>query len=700
MKRTLYFFILFSIAISGCKKFLDTKPTGQLLPINSYASDAQITAAMAGIYQDLKYNLSYHQYYSVFWTAPNDDTYPANSATTYANFNNDPNDGSTGTPVEGIWRSCWRSINYSNSLLDNIDASNANGGTLTADAVRRAKGEATFMRGFYYFMLAQWYGDVPLQLHATSDPTEGQIARTPVKQIYDQIITDMTLADSMMYDVTFASRGYTDRITREGIQGMLARVCLYAAGAPANDTRRYADALAWAKKVVSGGRNALLSSYTQVFVDEAQNRYNTENMFEAPYFIVPTGQVSSSGGVGYYNGVPQGSVDSGAARGDLRVHPRLFFKYEPGDYRRNWNIANYSYANTFSTASVLVNGNATNAAIGFSPVANAQKLPVANDRFWTRYPAKWRREYETPSLRYTTNNGTNFPILRYSDVLLMLAEAEFKVNGATPLAFDALNQVRRRSMSTTPIVDSISTLVDGVGTGTGYNSAPDSISFTNGGGSGFTFNVVYSPTAKTVQVLLVDQGRGFTTAPTITIGRQWRAGTALAVGAQVAAPNGRLYTVTTAGTTTATAPTHTTGSSTAASTGPVFLYAGYASKPTVYISPAPVVDYNASVLTSKATTFMEVLMDERSRELCFEALRLPDLKRWGILVPTIKSLDLDVMGTNPKYPGIYSWEFEMGATSTPIPSSYINSISSKDMFFPIPQRDLFLNLLLTQNPGY
>lgn len=701
MKRFLYILLFFSFAISGCKKYLDTVPTGQLTPINSYKSDAQITAAMAGIHQALKYHLSYSQYYPVYHTAPTDDTYFANNATSYANFDYSATDATPGNPSETIWRYSYVSINYCNSLLDNIDASNAENGTLTADAVRRAKGEALFMRSFYYFLLAQWYGDIPLQLHATTDPTQGHIARTPVKKVYDQIIADMTAADTMLHDVTFATRGYTERATREAVQGMLARICLFAAGAPVNDTKRYEDALFWAKKVVQSGRNALLPSYRQVFIDAIQNRYNNESMFEAGFIQNAQGDVSSGGGIGYWNGVPQGFADSGSARGDLRVHPRLYFKYEPGDYRRDWNISNYSHANNFSTALVNVSGSATNAILGFPVIANAQKLPIANDRFWSRYPAKWRRsEYESMTSRFSTSTSTNFPILRYSDVLLMLAEAEFKVNGATPLAFDALNQVRRRSISSTPIVDSISTVDNGVSTGTGYTYAPDSISYTNGGGTGFAFNVIYSPSAKTVQVLLVGQGQGFTSAPTITIGRQWRAGVALSVGTQVAAPNGRLYTVTTAGTTTATAPTHTSGSSTAASTGAAFAYAGYAAKATVYISPKPVVDYDAAVLAAKGITFMDAIMDERSRELCFEALRLSDLKRWGILVPTIKSLALDVEGQNPQYPRLNSWAVEFGATSAPVPMEYINRVSQRETLLPIPQRDLFLNFKLTQNPGY
>ena len=50
------------------------------------------------------------------------------------------------------------------------------------------------------------------------------------------------------------------------------------------------------------------------------------------------------------------------------------------------------------------------------------------------------------------NTQINFPVIRYSDVLLMLCEAEFKINGATPTALDAINQVRRRAFGFDPLI--------------------------------------------------------------------------------------------------------------------------------------------------------------------------------------------------------------------------------------------------------
>lgn len=58
--------------------------------------------------------------------------------------------------------------------------------------------------------------------------------------------------------------------------------------------------------------------------------------------------------------------------------------------------------------------------------------------------AKFRREYEADK-KDKNNTAINFPILRYSDVLLMVAEAENELNGATDVAYSYLNQVRERA---------------------------------------------------------------------------------------------------------------------------------------------------------------------------------------------------------------------------------------------------------------
>jgi hypothetical protein len=92
--------------------------------------------------------------------------------------------------------------------------------------------------------------------------------------------------------------------------------------------------------------------------------------------------------------------------------------------------------------------------------------------------------------------------------------------------------------------------------GSGYTSAP-SVSLSNGGGSGFVGAAVMNGTG-VQKVYVSDAGQSYTSIPTAKFGTQWTATTAYTVGEQIFYSS-RLYTVTTAGTTSGTAPTHTSG---------------------------------------------------------------------------------------------------------------------------------------------
>ena len=677
--------VVFCIAmLSSCNKFLNVQPQVVLTPIQTYQTPTQITAALAGIYTNLKY--IYSSAYETEYTVATDESYYYNTSFPFTIYANTSTDNSTNNTA-GFWKYCYQSIDNANLLLDNIDASAAIGHVDTA-IVRKAKGEAYFLRGYYYFLLAQWFGAVPLELHSLSSPTAVYVARTPLSQVYNQIIADMTVADSLLYDQTFANQHYSERVTQEAVDGILARVCLYAAGQPNNDTKKYNDALHWATKLINANTHSLLLSYPQVFIDECEKNYNLENIWEVGFNEKGPGKLSSGGGVGVYCGVGNtvassssaatGNVyDSGYCYAYVKLHPRLYCSFEPGDSRRDCNVANYYFS-------------------------NLKKLPWASSYYWSSTPAKWRREYEPQISRSVQmTSGTNFPLLRYADVLLMAAEAENEINGPAN-AYQYINPVRERSISSSSIIDSIT-----VTEGTGYISPQNqnNVQWSNLTGTNAVIGISNLPsvnkttgdTTYNVYPFLVSQGSGFTSTPIVTIGNQWAAGIAYDSGMQVAAPNGKLYTVTVAGTSTAKAPTNTSGSSKASSTGAVFTYAGIAAQVIVHLSPTPTQDLPTGLSYYQ---FKAAIQMERYHELAFEALRLGDLRRWGILIPTIQSLAADINGGNSTYTQIPPVLSELGAGSDAYPLAPVNNISGKDMYWPIPQYELSLDPLLTQNPGY
>jgi hypothetical protein len=130
--------------------------------------------------------------------------------------------------------------------------------------------------------------------------------------------------------------------------------------------------------------------------------------------------------------------------------------------------------------------------------------------------------------------------------------------------------------------------------GSGYTNTP-TVSFVGGGGSGVVALAVMSGTSVSY-VVIQNFGDDYSSIPAVVFGTQWTATTAVTVGQQIFYSN-RLYTVTGAGNTGSSAPTHTSGSATngtatltyagqpATGTAVLRYGAGYSSIPDVLVQP-------------------------------------------------------------------------------------------------------------------
>ena len=217
--------------------------------------------------------------------------------------------------------------------------------------------------------------------------------------------------------------GYSSRVSKTTVEGILARVCLTMAGYPLLDKTKYKDALDWANKVKQSGIHSLNPSYSQIFINEAQDIYDIkEAMWEVDFIGNDASVGQEQGRLGNTNGIQYTAgnfADTGYSYAFVNATKKLYDLYGAGDLRRDWAIAPYGYSGT----------NRVN----------------KGSLIYDRNSAKWRRSYELLTPKSKNNTGINFPLLRYSDVLLMLAEADNKVNnGPSAAAYDAINQVRRR----------------------------------------------------------------------------------------------------------------------------------------------------------------------------------------------------------------------------------------------------------------
>lgn len=427
MKRFNYLFYILAVpaVILGglsCKKFLNTTPSGFLAPAAYYSTEPEMVSALAGVYDILGYNRSQLYADEMFdqLGSCTDEGFYARSAelTGVQVYNFDY----TNADINGFWSALYMGIERANNLVANINLP-------SMDSTERQAilGEALFLRGFYYYLLVVNFGDVPLRLLPTvqTGVTTPDVPRTPTAQVYAQILTDMEAAEGKCYPATFF--GNSSRVSQTTVEGVLARVCLSMAGYPLQDKTKYADALAWATKVQASGIHSLNPSYQQIFINEAQDIFDIrEAMWEACHYGNGTQIFEEEGRLGNTNGIAYSATfnDSsvGYSYGFVDATAKLYYLYGAGDLRRDWNIATFSY--TGSGSAVV-------------------KTPRGT-LLYDRNCGKWRREDETLYPKNKNETPENFPILRYADVLLMLAEAEDEVNGPDATAYNAINMVRRR----------------------------------------------------------------------------------------------------------------------------------------------------------------------------------------------------------------------------------------------------------------
>ena len=428
MKKIAYILFLLLVINTGCKKFLDTKPTDSQAPEFYYSTEDQLNIALVGTYDPLSSDLLYGNNIFTFLDACTDEGFYARSGITTGTqvYNYD-----FGNPeIRDHWRTLYQGIERANLVIANI-----NKPVMDESKRKVILAQAKFLRGFYHFELVKNYGDIPLKITPTASVTEVNIIRTPAKDVYAQIIKDMTEAEVDLPTAT--SLGSPSRVSKTTAQGLLARVCLFAAGYPVLDAAKYADALSWAKKVKASGEHSLRetfdatltnTAYSQIFINHTQDKYDVkESMWEAEFSgnrvdaYLETGRVGNNNGIAFTPGTLPADDTIGYCYGFIGVTKRLYDMYNSADLRRDWAIGPYNYNNTTFARNYFT-----------------------STQIYNRNPGKWRRSFELLKPKNKNWTPTNFPLLRYADVLLMLAEAENQVNGPTSTAYDAINAVRRR----------------------------------------------------------------------------------------------------------------------------------------------------------------------------------------------------------------------------------------------------------------
>ncbi|HEV3324404.1 MAG TPA: RagB/SusD family nutrient uptake outer membrane protein [Puia sp.] len=269
MNKILYGLLIGSSCFAGisCSKFLNKDVQGVFPTDQFYTTSANAVQATNEAYVELTFTSGTTNPLWVFGDVASDDAASGNpsasqDAATIDNFSF----STTNSHLSNEWGNFYEGITNCNLVLANVPAINMD------TALRsRLLGEARFLRAWYYFMLVNIYGDVPIVLTPLT-PAQMQITQSPAKLIYETVIEPDLLAALSALPAAYTGVTAADlgRATSGAAAALLAKVYLYQ--------EKWDSSLTYSNLVINSGHYHLMPVYSQDF--DATHKNNQESIFE------------------------------------------------------------------------------------------------------------------------------------------------------------------------------------------------------------------------------------------------------------------------------------------------------------------------------------------------------------------------------------------------------------------------------------
>jgi hypothetical protein len=434
--------ILLAISFHSCKKFLALRPNSAFDEAYVFGSVNDAYSAVIGTYATLAGDRGYGGRIQYYFSNDSDESYCNASNTVGIGGDNGPkalcryNAIATNTELDAEWNIYYAGIDRANHCIKNIPQMHLynNGSDNEKASLRRLYGEVLTLRAQFFFDLIKFWGDVPAPYIPSVDQPDLNLPATNRDSIYDHILNDLVLADSLLPWRGDAGIALDERITKGAAKALRARIALFRGGyslrADSRQMERPADYLKYYEiardecyEIIHSGMHKLNASFMAVFKDNLD-----------AHRIEPNGEILFQVGLSGGNGVSDGRVGfidgirvNGNGMGSYWALPTYFYKFDSLDARRDVTIASYA-----------INGSGY--YIGSATVYGPFLM------------AKFRRDWHSNPATAANSNfaytGIGWPMIRYPDVLLMLAEAENELNHApTAAAIDAFKQVRVRGFN-------------------------------------------------------------------------------------------------------------------------------------------------------------------------------------------------------------------------------------------------------------
>ena len=425
-----------------------------------YNTQNEAMAGLVGVYGVMSNEAFYGNNYSLMFSNGDDLCYFNRPTTAY--YTNVYKHDASATEVYAAWTEIYKGIRNANAFMEAIPATEF-------DNDGKLYNEARFLRAYYHFILAQAWGDVPLRKEAVKSHEEVMCAASPQFDVLSWATSEMEEC------IELAGEDLTNspsRINKYIVHGILSRAYLFMAGESVQGGDKndfYKKAMEHADAVIKSDKFQLNPEYSQVFINMISDTYDKEyyeSMWEVDFLghresseswsngrigdQIGLQSIGSSGYTSFLCNYAYGQYDGSLKLWDLYwANDRTEDENQLSDVtdkRQMWNMPPYNYAGC------------NNKPLGISIPASTEKAPYIYDGKTSfddpvtaqaiRNCGKWRREvqYEPVFSEKRLYSGINFPILRYSDVLLMYAEASLEYKGEVSQdIYDCVKAIRDRA---------------------------------------------------------------------------------------------------------------------------------------------------------------------------------------------------------------------------------------------------------------
>ncbi len=406
------FLLVFTVITIGCSQSLDEEVFDEVTSNNFFRNDNDAITAVNAIYTKLRgagvRSTEEGQAWGLFaqgfgpWMLNqyvSDETwvtwalsFPSGDAGVLQNFTFTPFQAGGG--IFYVYRDFYEGINIANNVILNVE----NNSDISQPVRDQVMGEALFGRGMFYYYLYNFYGKVPLVLKPTSDPFSLP-SQASESELVESIASDLSRAGELL-PVSYPLSDY-GRFTKGAAYSLLARLYL--------NEKRWADAETAARMIMND--YTLSSGYSDIFAPD--NNGNPEILFSV-LSIAQTGL-----GNAFLAATAEPDQVTASWGGD-RVYQAFYESFDPEDIRRE--LLTKSYISVFDSSQVILDD---------EDGALIMKYAVDENRI-----GPWA--------------GNDIVVLRFTDVILVLAEALNEIHGPNQESIDLINWLRQRAFPGNP----------------------------------------------------------------------------------------------------------------------------------------------------------------------------------------------------------------------------------------------------------